>query len=791
MGSRFARFRGWTKKVLGRDGFPVPARRGLRATVSDDFTGFVELEDRSVPATFVVTNTLDSQVDTVGGLSLRQAILAANANPGFDRIEFNIPTSPALPTLPDDPQGQQRYFPIVLATTLPDLTDPAGVLIDGTTQPRNVPLPPPPATTDPNFPLDDPTYKFNITRPIVQILPDPNPGAFPTQTGAFNITGQNNTIRGLVITGFAGAGINLTGPGATNNQILDDWINTDITGKQSWINDPIIQQARQPGLLDSLANNDLDVLAGITLTSGANHNIIGGVSDLSGQPLVDAGGDVVGAGGVISTYKIGGNGLEKDQTLTITADLNKNVISGTPEFRKDSILYVPKGSNTAIPRARDIAGAASGPGVRIQDPGTEFNLLQNNYIGTDATGTTAIPNVNGIEIYNSADSNYIGNPQVPGSGNLIKFNQHDGIRVAPYPNPSEVDPLPPPPPPGSVGSPRLEAYEFRNTGRALGAKPAVSNFGPQGSGAPFFDEFNPDYFTGGTPQGGNILQLTNSAGGFPQVGVDSQVGTKVTIRGANLSGATSVAFTGANGGLAQAKFTVASDTEIDAIIPAGAVTGPIQITTPNGVFPSAGQFAPIAVILPSPKPQVDISSEFFPSSGVVGQTVTIVGQNFDGAQQVLFGGVPSSSFHVVTDANGAPVVDAAGNESLQAVIPVGAKTGPISVVTPGGGAATTQNFTVQTEPPPIIAGPDDGSGNPTSGITDLSGQPLTQAAPGQLILIHGSGFIGTYLAIFSFSPGGGYPTSDLKVLDANTIEVRVPRSARPPGPGSARTTGSG
>src|SRR5207248_4302986 len=77
MASRLARFRGWSRKTFGPDAGPITR------PVWDAKPGFVQLEDRSVPATFVVTNILDNQVDVVGGLSLRQAILSANANPGF------------------------------------------------------------------------------------------------------------------------------------------------------------------------------------------------------------------------------------------------------------------------------------------------------------------------------------------------------------------------------------------------------------------------------------------------------------------------------------------------------------------------------------------------------------------------------------------------------------------------------------------------------------------------------------------------------------------------------------
>jgi len=44
------------------------------------------LEQRTLLATFTVTNTQD-----IGGGTLRNAISAANATPGPDFIEFNIP----------------------------------------------------------------------------------------------------------------------------------------------------------------------------------------------------------------------------------------------------------------------------------------------------------------------------------------------------------------------------------------------------------------------------------------------------------------------------------------------------------------------------------------------------------------------------------------------------------------------------------------------------------------------------------------------------------------------------
>src|SRR6476661_6940904 len=64
-------------------------------------------------------------------------------------------------------------------------------------------------------------------------------------------------------------------------------------------------------------------------------------------------------------------------------------------------------------------------------------------------------------------------------------------------------------------------------------------------------------------------------------------GTAVTITGTNLSGATAVAFNGTS-----ATFTIASATQINTTVPAGAGSGPITVTTPDGTATSTTGGAP-------------------------------------------------------------------------------------------------------------------------------------------------------------------------------------------------------
>jgi hypothetical protein len=74
------------------------------------------------------------------------------------------------------------------------------------------------------------------------------------------------------------------------------------------------------------------------------------------------------------------------------------------------------------------------------------------------------------------------------------------------------------------------------------------------------------------------------------------VGMNVTITGTNFISPSIVAFNGT-----AASFTVNSTTEISAMVPAGATTGPISVTTPAGTATSAGSFV---VTLP----QIDFSA---------------------------------------------------------------------------------------------------------------------------------------------------------------------------------------
>lgn len=144
-------------------------------------------------------------------------------------------------------------------------------------------------------------------------------------------------------------------------------------------------------------------------------------------------------------------------------------------------------------------------------------------------------------------------------------------------------------------------------------------------------------------------------------------GTMVTISGQNFTNASSVVFNSNNA----TAFTVVNNTTITATVPAGAVTGPISVTTPGGTIASAQTFFGTPVI-----------TGFSPSTGVVGIPVTISGINFSFFTNVLFNGIRTTNAFNTNDS------------FIFANVPLGATTGLLTVQTPGGNATSSSNFNI-------------------------------------------------------------------------------------------------
>jgi hypothetical protein len=153
----------------------------------------------------------------------------------------------------------------------------------------------------------------------------------------------------------------------------------------------------------------------------------------------------------------------------------------------------------------------------------------------------------------------------------------------------------------------------------------------------------------------------------------------VTIVGAGFSATAAqntVTFNGVS-----ATVVSATPNRLVAVVPVGATTGPIRVTSPAGSAVSAASF----VVGPGNAPTI---SGFTPTIGTAGSAVTITGTNFEsasGGNKVAFNG------HLGT-------VSSATATTIGAVVPSSATSGHITVTTPNGRATSTGDFFVPPTP---------------------------------------------------------------------------------------------
>lgn len=158
-------------------------------------------------------------------------------------------------------------------------------------------------------------------------------------------------------------------------------------------------------------------------------------------------------------------------------------------------------------------------------------------------------------------------------------------------------------------------------------------------------------------------------------------GAQVTINGSNFTGTTNVTFDGV-----AAAFSLVNSNRITATVPAAATTGFIEVSTPGGVARSASAFNVLPVV-----------AGFEPVSAARGAAIEIVGSGLNGVQSVTFAEGVTASFTALTP------------NRLRAIVPATAFSGPVTVRTTAGTAASSGPFFV-TGATPVIS-----SFTPTTG----------------------------------------------------------------------------
>ena len=359
----------------------------------------------ALAATYTVTNTSDS-----GAGSLRQAILDANGNSGADIIEFSIGT------------GVQTIAP---TSALPPIIDP--VTIDGLTQPGGAASGATPDLHTLLIVLDGSSAGGNVDAMHITggsttirglVINNWNPFGFHAirldtaggntvedcfigtndagsvdagngTAGVFIVsTSPNNTIDACLISGNGGCGINLM---STGNTVTNCFIGTNKAGTAAITND----------------------VAGIILSS--DNNTIGGSGNLISGNTTHG---IEISGGDNTTVK--GNKIGTDINGTAA------IANGSDGINVIGMNNTVGGTNASD---RNIISGNTSDGIGITGASSTGNLVEGNYIGLGADGATIIGNLNtGVTIDSGASANTIGG-STSSSRNVISGNGSAGVYI--------------------------------------------------------------------------------------------------------------------------------------------------------------------------------------------------------------------------------------------------------------------------------------------------------------------------------------------------------------------------
>jgi CSLREA domain-containing protein len=374
--------------------------------------------------TFTVNNILDPGNGTCDAIActLREAITAANANPGADLINFNIPGA-----------GVKTIAP---TSALPIITE--AVTIDGYTQP---------GAAENTLALGDDAV----------LLIELNGTSAGALTIGLNLTADGCLIRGLVINRFGNSGINLNSGG---NVIEGNFVGTDAAGTADLGNSfrgvsittgngnlvggllpasrNLVSGNGSSGVVifccaasdNKVQGNYIGTdrtgtvalpndASGITISNTALRSLIGGTDTGAGNLIsgnAQHGIDMVGAG---SQNVVQGNLIGTDITGTLDLGNNNNGVA-INNTSGNTIGGVSVG-------ARNIISGNNSSGVSLQG-GAAANTVQGNYIGTDLSGSMDLGNSQSAVAIVDASANVIGG-LVPGAGNLLSGNAF-GVQIS-------------------------------------------------------------------------------------------------------------------------------------------------------------------------------------------------------------------------------------------------------------------------------------------------------------------------------------------------------------------------
>lgn len=315
-------------------------------------------------STYATNFTVINTNDSGSG-SLRFALQMAAATSGPHTIGFNIPQS-------DPNYIEETGVWKITASTSYDYIIKANVTIDGTSQTTN-------------------QGNTNVYGPEIYI-----DGNNQTANYCFSVINvPNTTIKGLIISGFM-YGIQIYGTAAVNSVISGNYIGTNET---------------------ATAENGNYI--GIEVITGANYTTIGGLNPEDKN--IVSGNEHIGIRLLDVRYcNIFGNFVGTNRTGT----------AAIPNFDGISLEGADKfnnvGGNTEA--HRNLVSGNVAYGIPVFGAGAEGNVISGNYIGTDITGSFAIPNNYGVLFDDGSYNNILGG-DTDAERNILSGNNSYGVFI--------------------------------------------------------------------------------------------------------------------------------------------------------------------------------------------------------------------------------------------------------------------------------------------------------------------------------------------------------------------------
>lgn len=287
----------------------------------------------------------------------------------------------------------------------------------------------------------------------------------PNGNGVMIISAGTNTIGGTtsgkrnIISGNTQCGVLINGTGAENNTIIGNYIGTDSIGTAQLGNHygVIIKADANKNIVGGnnptarniiSANWEIGVYIEASDSNIVSGNYIG--TDHTGTTTFYIGGDTLTqANGVeintVSKYNLIGGSTPGERNIisgnrvygaiyygqvslnNIAGNYIGTDVTGTYAIPNATGICVDDASNNNIMENNLLSGNIS-YGLFIVTTGSNYNIFRGNFLGTNAAGTDSIPNDVGLLIAGGAKYNVIGGNN-PSDRNVFSGNHYAGIEV--------------------------------------------------------------------------------------------------------------------------------------------------------------------------------------------------------------------------------------------------------------------------------------------------------------------------------------------------------------------------